>query len=270
MKRSSLLAIAAVALAAVTLAPASTATAAPGGKGTKAGSPVVKADKRLATEQRKVTSSIATKDAALRRVKVAQLPVGATEVAANIAADRVALGELKDAALVATTVTDVHLVGTQVNAVRPEVYAVVVNGLRQAVRFEQVAADNTVAVTDLAAQADAKELEGFDVTGVRELLGSATLANDGGRRPRPRDRRAGPGPDRLQPARGQGRLRRGRRGRRRAARLRRGAAAGGVRRPGRHGPADRRRRDPGCLTPLTPCERAAHAAARSPYPDTPA
>ena len=178
MKRTSFLAIAAVALAVVTLAPGSTATAAPGGKGTKTGSPVVKADKRLATEQRKVTTSIATKDAALRRVKVTQLPVGATEVAANIAADRVALGELGNAALAATTLADVRLVGTQVNAVRPEVYAVVVNGLRQSVRFEQVAADNAVAVTDLAAQADAKELEGFDVTGVRDLLASATLAND--------------------------------------------------------------------------------------------
>ena len=177
MKRSSLLAVAAAALAVVTLAPASTATAAPGGKGPKT-SAVVKADKRLATEQRKVTSSVATKDAALRRVKVDRLPVGATEVAANVAADRAALGALKDEALAATTVADVRLVGARVNAVRPEVYAVVVNGLRQAVRFEQVSADNLVAVTDLAAQADAKELEGFDVTGVRELLAAAALAND--------------------------------------------------------------------------------------------
>ena len=189
MKRSSLVALAAVALTAVVaVGLPSSASAAPGGKGPKSGSAntvkstTAKADRLLSSERTKVARRVASKDAALvraaRTVTRATLTVGEAEVLANVAADRTALAALKAAAGSATTVSDVRLVGAQVQAVRPEVYDVVVNGLRQAVHFQEVAAANTAAVTDLTTQTDAKELEGYDVLAVRDLLASATTAND--------------------------------------------------------------------------------------------
>ena len=140
-----------------------------------------KADKQLAGEKRKVVSLIAGEDAALvraiRATNRAALTVGGAEVLANIDADRLALAELKAAAQAATTVADVRVVGAQATAVRPEIYSLVVNGLRQAARFQVLVAQNTASIAVLGAAADAKELEGFDVAAVREALTAATLAN---------------------------------------------------------------------------------------------
>lgn len=150
----------------------------------KPGKPVPSnpADKRLAAEKRAVASQVATKDAALaravRNVTRAGLAVGAEDVLANLAADRLALAGLAAEAAAATTVTDVRLVGDQVRAVRPETYSVVVNGLRQAAAFETRVADNADALAALGAAADIAELDGADVTAVRDLLATATLAND--------------------------------------------------------------------------------------------
>lgn len=186
-KRSPLLATAAVALSAVVaVGLPSSASAAPGGKGPKPAPTkvvkVAKADKQLVAERRKVTSLASAKNAALIRaaqtVSRSSLTVGEPEVLANIAADRTAVAALNADASSATSVSAVRLVGAQVRAVRPEVYSVVVNGLRQAVHLQDVAGANTAAIADLTAQADAKELEGYDTTAVRDLLASATLAND--------------------------------------------------------------------------------------------
>lgn len=184
-KRPSFLAAAALAAVVAVGLPAS-ASAAPGGKAPKPAPTkvvkVAKADRQLSTERRQVLSVISTKDAALvraaRTVTRSALTVGEPEVLANIAADRTALTQLKAAASSATTLTAVRLIGADARAVRPEVYSVVVNGLRQAVHLQDVAAANGPVLTDLAAQADAKELEGHDVTAVRDLLASATLATD--------------------------------------------------------------------------------------------
>lgn len=184
MKRSSLVAVAAVALTAVVGGGLPTsASAAPGSKGPKSSSTkVVKADRLLTSERTKVTRLVSSRDAALvraaRTVTRAALSVGEAELLANVAADRTALAALKAAAGTATTLSDVRLIGAQVQAVRPEVYDVVVNGLRQAGRFQEVAAANTTAITDLTTQADAKALEGYDVLAVRDPLASATAAND--------------------------------------------------------------------------------------------
>jgi len=157
------------------------ASAAPG----DAGSPKAhaKADKRLAVAKKVVLSHVAHKDAALARVskKISHAHLAAAladAVAANSSGDRAALGELGAAAKAAATVSDVRAVGAQVRHVSPEVYSVVVNGLRRAVHFDELVAANAAAVADLSAQADAKELEGYDVSAVREMLASAAMAND--------------------------------------------------------------------------------------------
>lgn len=189
MKRSLLIPVAAAVVAAALTTPVLPASAAPGhthaasshAKPGKPG-PSNPTDKRLAAEKRAVASQAATKDAALvravRAVTRAGVAVGAEDVLANIAADRLALAGLAADAAAATTVTDVRLVGDQVRAVRPETYSVVVNGLRQAAAFEIRVADNADALAALGAAADAAELDGADVTAVRDLLAAASLAND--------------------------------------------------------------------------------------------
>lgn len=179
MKRF-LLAIALTTVVAAGL-PAS-ATAAPGDNPGTSRSSVSKADRRLGAEQRKVRALIGTRDRALvraeRTVTRAGLAVGETEVLVNIAADRALLAELAAAVTTTATVADARALGTQVRAFRTEVYGVVVNGLRQAVRFQQQVEANAVAISDLGAEAGTKELEGYDVTEVRALLDSAALANN--------------------------------------------------------------------------------------------
>jgi len=181
MKRSFATFITAAALAAVaTVGAAPTATAAPAAKANHTKSS--QASKNLAVEKRTVVSLVASKDTALVRavknVTRANLVVGEAEVLANIGSDRLGLAGLKAAALAATTVAEVRAIGTQVHQVRPEVYSVVVNGLRQSVFFQELVAANTATFSDVAAQADAKELELFDVTAVRDALAAAALAND--------------------------------------------------------------------------------------------
>lgn len=164
-------------LAVGTLAPA--ASAAPdrerGGKATS------QVDKRLSSEQRKVVSLATSKDSALARTLRTltrdPLVVGQTEVLTNITADRALLDTLKAAAVSGTTVEDVRAVGTQVRAVRPDVYPVVLNGLRQATRVQTLVPANDATISELAGQADAKELDGFDVTQVLGLLAGAGNAN---------------------------------------------------------------------------------------------
>lgn len=187
MKHPLLTAVAAAVLSAAVTTPALPASAgtahaaASHAKPTKPtpGTPI---DKRLAAEKRAVASQVASKDAALvravRTVTRANLTVGAEDVLANIAADRLALAGLAADAAAAATVANVRLVGDQVKAVRPETYSVVVNGLRQAVRFEAEVADNDELLLELADAADAAELDGADVSAVRALLDSAALANE--------------------------------------------------------------------------------------------
>lgn len=165
-------------LAAGALAPAASAAS-----GTsRGGTSMSQADRRLSTEQRKVVSLVTAKDRALARVvrEVArkEIAVGQAEVLANVAADRAALDALRAASVSATTVAEVRALSAQVHAVRPEVYAVVVNGLRQASRFQELVAANAAAISDLAGQADAKRSDGFDVSEVDTLLASAADAND--------------------------------------------------------------------------------------------
>ena len=146
---------------------------------TKAGG---QTDKRLAAEKRQVVSLVATKSAALVRVSRttgrAALSIGGAEVVANINADQVALADLKAAGLAATTLSDARVVAAQVKAVRPEIYSVVVNGLRQADRFQTLVAENVDVITALGLTTDAKELEGIDVAAVRDSLVAAAIAND--------------------------------------------------------------------------------------------
>lgn len=189
MKRPLLISVAAAVLAAAVTTPAVSASAAAGhvhsvsphGKPGKP-TPTTPGDKRLAVEKRAVARQVATKDAALvraiRTVTRASLTVGTEDLLANIAADRLVLADLAAQAAAATTVVDVRLVGDQVKAARPESYSVVVNGLRQAAKFEAQVADNDATLIELTDAADAAELDGADVTAVRVLLDAAALAND--------------------------------------------------------------------------------------------
>ena len=161
------------------------ASAAPAGKAkTVVSAPASdKTTKRLSVEKWKVSSLITHKDAALARqnrvIACANLGPSLTEaVISNVSGDRDALGELGAAAQAATTLAEVRAVSRQVHHVRPEVYSSIVNGLRQTARFQEHVAANTATLDELAAQADAKELEGFDVTAVRDAIASATVAND--------------------------------------------------------------------------------------------
>lgn len=142
---------------------------------------VVKADKRLIDAKRAVAALVARKDAALVSAGVYAVDSGiaqAADVQANVGTDRAHLAELGRTAAAATTLAAVRAVDAQVRQVRPENYAVVVNGLRQAADFQDVAAANPAVIADLEAQATAKEGEGYDVTAVRQLLADATAAND--------------------------------------------------------------------------------------------
>lgn len=188
MKRSTLTTLAATVLAASVsfgvVAPA--ASAAPHAGADKSGTHAKaqnKDDKRLLNEQRKVTREAARKNVALSRVEKHRT-LGALEdsvadgVRANITADKTALARQATAASSATNLTGVRAVGRQVRAVRPGVYVIVVSDLRRADRFEAKIAEKSVVIAELAAQADAKELEGYDVTDVRTALQAATAAND--------------------------------------------------------------------------------------------
>lgn len=192
MKRALLTSFAAAALSVtITAGVMPNATAVPAAKASQTKASETKAsqtkagnqtDKRVAAEKRAAVQLVATKDAALlraiRTTNRAGLTVGGTEVLENIDADRLALGDLKDAVLAAHTVTEVRTAVAQIKAVRPEVYSVVVNGLRQAASFEGLVAENTEAIAALDVTADMKALEGFDVTTVRDALIAATIAND--------------------------------------------------------------------------------------------
>jgi hypothetical protein len=182
MKRLLTTSLAAAVLAATFIAgatPSASATGKATSNHTKSGG---QTDKRLAAEKRQVVSLVATKDATLvRAIRIthrADLAIGNTEVLANIDADRLTLAGLRAAAQAATTVTDVRLVRAQVHAVRPEIYSVVVNGLRQAAHFQSLVAENADSITALGLTTDAKELEAFDVAAVRDALAAASLAND--------------------------------------------------------------------------------------------
>ena len=173
----------AAAAATVAVSLGASAPAASAAANSNSGKTVVHAEKRLAVEKRKVLSHVAHEDAALARVakKLTHAEIAAAQadaVAANVSGDRAALGDLGAAVASAATVTEVRAIGDQVRDARAQVYSQVVNRLRQAARFEHRTAANTAAIADLTAQADAKELEGYDVTAVRDALASAATAND--------------------------------------------------------------------------------------------
>jgi hypothetical protein len=180
-------AAAAVAVAIGLYAPA--ATAAPAGKphATTHAKPhakprVSKDARRLAAEKTVVLREIAHKDAGLAVVLknpwLSRLDATqAGTVRANVAADRATLATLKSGVSAATTVTDVRALRAKVKQVRPEVYYVAINTVRQAARFLSAAARNTATIAALTTQADAKEADGFDVTAVRTELDAAAVAN---------------------------------------------------------------------------------------------
>jgi hypothetical protein len=182
MNRRPLATVAAAAAAAVAFgvyAPA--AIAAPPAK-PHAKTQVSKDARLLATQKTNVLREIARKDTALAGVlKDNQLKrLDATQVGtirANVAADRAALAALRTSVSGATTVAQVRAFDAKVKQVRPEVYHVVVNSVRQAARFLATAAQNKVAIADLTTQADAKETEGFEMTDVRTALDAAGVAN---------------------------------------------------------------------------------------------
>ncbi|QNN52383.1 hypothetical protein [Nocardioides mesophilus] len=201
MKRSPTTALVAAALAVVVSAGAAApaATAAPHGNHRPAAAaktghrPVAqhakhakpvksKADqKRLAVEQRKVTTWVAHKDAALARAAVRVAAAGLAEgdvVAATIAADREALAALGTEASAAATPAEVKAIGKQVKQVRPEIYSIVLTGLRRAAAMQQQALSTTDALAELTTQTDAAEVAGADVAAIRESLAAATAAND--------------------------------------------------------------------------------------------
>lgn len=181
MNTRSVLPIAAALLAATVSVGATVPAASAAGQG-RAHATAKGSAGKLTLELRKVQSLATAKDRGLSRaartVVRAQLPVGEPEVLANIAADRTAVAQLSAAATTGSTLEELRGVSTQLRAVRPETYSLVVNGLRQAALFQEVAAGNTTAIAELTGQVDAKELEGYDVTATRTLLAEAESAND--------------------------------------------------------------------------------------------
>ena len=171
-----------------TAAPATAAK--PAGKGhtkavTKAKPAKVRAGKPakgaqpFTAQKRVVEKRIAATGAALVRQEgrvessgIAEAPL----VQANITADRDALVVLANDLSTASTLAEVRAISALVAAVRPEVYSLVVNALAQAARVDAVVAAADTEVLELTALADAKELEGHDVTAVRALLDGVTAA----------------------------------------------------------------------------------------------
>jgi len=141
---------------------------------------VSKEARRLAAEQTKVAREISRKDAFLGRVlgsdSLATLD-SADTIGANIVADRALLDSYRAPVASATTLSEVRTVAADVSAVRPEVYRILIGGLVAADEAAATVAANEAVLADLAAQADAKELEGFDVTDVRAVLDAAVVAN---------------------------------------------------------------------------------------------
>lgn len=187
MKRTlSTVAVALVALASTGVT--ATAASAAGRPSTKpavsrADKPVttLRSDRRIVAARRAVSSLVVRKDAALVAADQYAAGSGITDAAAvqdNVADDRAHLADLRTAAATAITLAAVRAVDAQVRQVRPEIYAVVVNGLRQAGHFQELAASNPALVSDLALEADAKEAQGHDVTTVRQLLSEAATANE--------------------------------------------------------------------------------------------
>lgn len=138
-----------------------------------------KAAQPFTAHKRVVLKRIAATDAALVRQEgrvessgIAEAPL----VLANITADRVALDALETDLSTAATLVEVRAVSALVAAVRPEVYSLVVNALARAARVDAVVAATDTEVLELAALADAKELEGHDVTAVRALLDGVAAA----------------------------------------------------------------------------------------------
>jgi hypothetical protein len=142
---------------------------------------LTKAERHLAVAQRTALRRIDRKDTRLSRyadrITAAELADGAL-VLGNIAADQAALAELGTTVEAATTRAEVRALDAQVRKVHPSTYATVLSGLRLAAHFDEVVAENLVAITELTAAADAKELEGYDVSAVRTALAAAQAAND--------------------------------------------------------------------------------------------
>jgi hypothetical protein len=139
-----------------------------------------KPSKALVAKQRAVTAQITRLDLALARqagvVSTSGIAVAET-VLANISGDRAVLAGYATSLAAATTSTEVAAVDALVRSLRPEVYSVVVNGLRQAAHFDEVTVANDATIAELTVAAAAKELEGHDVTAVRELLLAAQATN---------------------------------------------------------------------------------------------
>lgn len=132
------------------------------------------------TAQKRVAAKrIAATDAALERQEQRVAAAGLADeaaVLANITADREVLTGYTADLAAATTLTEVRALTVLVAAVRPEVYSLVVNGLRQAAHSGVVAPAADAEIQELAALANAKEAEAHDVTAVRVLLADAASA----------------------------------------------------------------------------------------------
>lgn len=142
----------------------------------RAGKPA-KGAQPFTAQKRVVLKRIAATDAALVRQEgrlessgIAEAPL----VQTNITADRAALVVLATDLSTASTLAEVRAISALVAAVRPEVYSLVVNALAQAARVDAVVAATDTDVLELEALADAKELEGHDVTAVRAVLDGVT------------------------------------------------------------------------------------------------
>lgn len=130
----------------------------------------------LAAQKRVVAKRIASTDTALQRQAQRVSASGVLEapaVLANIAEDRRVLAGYVTDLETASTLTEVQAVSALVGSVRPEVYSLVVNGLRQAAHAVVAAVAADLEVQELTGLADTREGEGNDVTVVRTLLAAA-------------------------------------------------------------------------------------------------
>lgn len=155
------------------------ATVAKGKATTSRPARTAKAPQPVTAQKRVVAKRIALTDAALARQAQRVSASGVVEapvVLDNIAADRDVLAGYATDLTAATTITEVRAITALVASVRPEVYSLVVNGLRLAAHAvaDSVAAD--LEGQELADLADAKELEGHDVTAARALLADVSAA----------------------------------------------------------------------------------------------
>lgn len=155
------------------------ATAAKGNAAKSRPAKTTKAPQPVTAQKRVVAERIARTDAALERQSQRVSASGVVEapvVLGNIAADREVLAGYATDLTAATTITEVRAITALVGSIRPEVYSLVVSGLRLAAHSGVVSAAADLEVLELADLAGAKELEGHDVTAARALLADVSAA----------------------------------------------------------------------------------------------